>query len=194
MGQSYEVGEPAMSPNLQNNRSREKQMSIAIRWRLAARYRIYMASLILFVFMCAGCRPVSSEITGVVCTRSDVTRSYLLSTDLPDPEHVALRGATVYLSSNDVGKDAIDGTVCLSDKDGRYRIPTAALSGESYFLVVKKEGFETLIRRVRMGPLSRYNRNTAVLKALKDSAHRGFGASGHRLFSCRVAPRLVSVS
>jgi hypothetical protein len=77
--------------------------------------------------------------------------------------------ARVYLALDEQTNHVIAGTETLTDDSGLYAIELPFLPAASdpygyYFLVVKKDGYETLVSAVTVGAFAKYQSNTGVLK------------------------------
>ena len=90
-----------------------------------------------------------------------------------DDEYSPVHGAKIYLAFDNEGRQLVEGFEAESDYDGRYKIETKNLPPPKnpegdYYLIVKKEGYMSLVRPIGIGPFSSYLKNTAVLKPLSD--------------------------
>jgi len=134
--------------------------NVTLRWTTCA----------VLLFGLLGCRtPQESVITGIVSTTSNLDRSVLLTGLDRDPNYKAIEGATIFLSTDEDGKTALEGYKTQSDGEGNYCIRVTPLlspstPGRTYYLVVEKHGFQRLVRWITLGPYSSDRKNTALLK------------------------------
>jgi hypothetical protein len=112
----------------------------------------------------------------VVTSKHEITGSYMLArtTDSLDNEYTAIPGAKVYLAFDEKGERPVPGYEARSDDEGLYEIDTNHIPPSEreygrYFLVVEKEGYESVRRETGLRFMARYTRNTAVLKPLEQN-------------------------
>jgi hypothetical protein len=131
--------------------------------------------ILLAHFLC-GCgeSEFAEPIKGFVCQpRHEVIGSYLLSSDIADGSCDPIKDATIELAFDKNGKLLIEGFAARSDANGRYTIPTKGIPrspterGKDYYIIIRKDGFEPIIRKLGIGSRSQYLRNTAVLMPIK---------------------------
>jgi hypothetical protein len=107
-------------------------------------------------------------ISGKVYTDSELSRSIILSGDITENSYKPVVGADVLLTFDSSGLRIIAGSNVKTDSSGAYHINTTKLppptdpSG-NYYLVVKKDGYETFVHAVRIGMMSSYQQNRVVL-------------------------------
>jgi hypothetical protein len=109
----------------------------------------------------------------VVSVKHEIIGSYMLARtyDLDD-EQTPIPGARIYLAFDKMGEKPVPGYEARSDDNGLYEIDTKDIPpGEGgsnrYFVVVEKEGYETLTQETGLGFMAPYTKNTAVMKRLK---------------------------
>src|SRR5262245_32860763 len=117
---------------------------------------------ILFL-MNVGCWSASNfDARGYVCAQIGRSDSIVMHGVEPDERYVRLGEAHVTLSY-DANKTAIINDTTSGD-DGSYRLtmPAEELSkvqGRKVYLIVEKEGYESLSQAITVGPFSPYSRN-----------------------------------
>jgi hypothetical protein len=106
----------------------------------------------------------------VVASKHEITGSYLRPrTDSMHDDDTAIPGAKVYLAFDEKGERPVPGYEARSDDEGLYEIDTKDIPpserkyGE-YFLVVEKEGYQSVRRETGLRFMAPYITNTAVLK------------------------------
>jgi hypothetical protein len=141
------------------------------------RYFRALVVAIIGVVIPLGCFGKNDEypITGVVCmnpTETDSGSSYILTTNSLPEDCIPIPNATIYLSSDKEGRKMIKGFDTQSDLQGRYKIvltnipKSSTRYGNDYFLIAKKDGYQTVSQAIKIGPLSRYLDNTIVLRPI----------------------------
>src|SRR5262245_3981852 len=115
----------------------------------------------------AGCNK-NVSMSGVVFTSSDLEGSYIAPGLYQDDRYRPLEAAAVFLSLERGGQSI---TKAITNKAGEYSLDVRNLPKPKdpdgyYYLSAEKEGFMPLTERVRVGPLSRYSRNSIVLKSV----------------------------
>jgi hypothetical protein len=128
------------------------------------------------ILLFAGCNQSSESITieGYVCTRPELALSSYLTTrdNRGDSVYLCVKRAKVYLAF-DKQKNVLPAAVTYSDGQGNYRLilinpPQPTDPDGYYYLVVEKNGFETLVEPIFFGPNSRDKKNSIVLKHVKE--------------------------
>lgn len=123
----------------------------------------------------------SVGVTGFVSTKKHITGSYLLP-DIHswDDRLTPIEEARIYIAFDQEGKEVIEGFESKSGADGMYRIetkgiPPAKKADGDYYLVVEKEGYERIVKKLGiLGSLNQYIRNTAVLKPISEPAREPY--------------------
>ena len=80
-----------------------------------------------------------------------------------------IQGARITIAFDENGKELVPGLEAKSNATGDYRIPVRSVPPPkdphgSYFLIVRKDGYDTFVLAVTFGPHSRYWQNTIVLR------------------------------
>jgi hypothetical protein len=86
--------------------------------------------------------------------------------------------AVVFLAYDDAGHNAIEGYEARTGSGGSYSIDTKGLPKSQqpdgvYYLVVKKPGYQTIVQRIGIGPMSHFVQNTVILKPVPVGEEEG---------------------
>ena len=133
---------------------------------------------ILASAMLVGCRNSSLKIAGSVCTGPEYIASFVTGGgDAISEGHFPVGEAVVFIAQIQNADVPIDGFQTKSKVDGSYSIsldglPPSTAENKEYYLIVKKDGFETAKVSFGTGRLSKYLRNTVVLQKSKDAGKK----------------------
>jgi hypothetical protein len=120
----------------------------------------------------AGCKGEKVDVVGIVCTEPDLFKSFLKARVYElEKYETPIKDAEIFIALDKEGKDKVPGCETRSNKEGKYRISTkkAPISaGEQYYLIIRKNGFQTIAQKISIGPFAHFVKNVAVLKKNKE--------------------------
>jgi hypothetical protein len=136
-------------------------------------------AIVLSIVMLCGCSDASIQrITGKVYEIHNGWQSFMFSgTVALSDGYAPLSGARIRLAFDAEGTQPIPGASTESDVAGNYTINLGTIpppkEDGGYCIVVEKDGYQTYLRFLKTGPLSRDLNNTIVLVKQKPGKEVG---------------------